>query len=60
MLLNLCDSRLYLEQAIKVRLFVHFIIIMLLNKYAHFDAIAKDSFAEELLFKIEKNIGIKR
>jgi len=26
---------------------------MLLNKYAHFNAISKDSFAEELLFKIE-------
>jgi hypothetical protein len=35
------------------------IIFMLLNKYAHFSAIAKDDTAEELLFKIEKNIGLK-
>lgn len=32
---------------------------MLLNKYAAFNAIAKDDYAEELLFKIEKNVGLK-
>jgi hypothetical protein len=32
---------------------------MLLNKYAHFSAIAKDDTSEELLFKIEKNVGLK-
>ena len=31
------------------------IIIMLLNKYEKFTVFAKDEFAEELLFKIEKN-----
>ena len=30
---------------------------MLLNKYESFAVIAKDAFAEELLFKIEKNFG---
>ena len=33
---------------------------MLLNKYARFSAISKDDFAEELLFKIEQNFGIKK
>ena len=33
---------------------------MLLNKYAKFNAISKDSFAEELLFKIEKNVQNKK
>ena len=33
---------------------------MLLNKYAKFNAISKDDFAEELLFKIEKNVKNKR
>ena len=28
---------------------------MLLNKFEPFDVISEDSFAEELLFKIEKN-----
>jgi len=30
---------------------------MLLNKYEKFACIAKDDYAEELLFKIEKNVG---
>ena len=34
--------------------------IMLLNKFAKFNSISKDDFAEELLFKIEQNIGIKK
>ena len=29
---------------------------MLLNKYQHLHAISRDDFAEELLFKIEKNV----
>ena len=33
---------------------------MLLNKYNSFSLIGKDDFAEELLFKIEQNIGIKK
>ena len=33
---------------------------MLLNKYAKFNAISKDDFAEELLFKIEKNVKNKK
>ena len=33
---------------------------MLLNKYERFDAISKDGYAEELLFKIEQNFGIKQ
>jgi hypothetical protein len=33
---------------------------MLLNKYSHIHAISKDNHAEELLFKIEQNIGIKK
>jgi len=62
-LLNLSYSSLNLQQAIEVGFFVHhlfktslellIIITMLLNNYAHFNAISKDSFAEELLFKIE-------
>lgn len=64
-LLDLSYACLNLQQAIEVGFFVHhfvsfyslFRIInnnnMLLNKYAHFNAISKDSFAEELLFKIE-------
>ena len=30
---------------------------MLLNKYEDFSVIAKDEYAEELLFKIEKNFN---
>ena len=30
---------------------------MLLNKYENLSLIAKDAYAEELLFKIEKNFG---
>ena len=30
---------------------------MLLNKYEHFGVIKNDAFAEELLFKIEKNFA---
>lgn len=30
---------------------------MLLNRFDQFDVISEDSFAEELLFKIEKNFG---
>ena len=30
---------------------------MLLNKYEDFNVIAKDEYAEELLFKIEKNFN---
>ena len=33
---------------------------MLLNKFAKFNSISKDDFAEELLFKIEQSIGIKK
>ena len=33
---------------------------MLLNKYARFLSISKDDYAEELLFKIEQNYGIKK
>ncbi len=32
---------------------------MLLNKYESCDAISKDGHAEELLFKIEKNLELK-
>ena len=34
---------------------LRFEIIMLLNKYERFSAIAKDSHAEELLYKVERN-----
>lgn len=30
---------------------------MLLNKYAKFGCISRDDYAEELLFKIEKNVN---
>ena len=30
-------------------------VIMLLNKYEKFAVIGKDAYAEEILFKIEKN-----
>ena len=33
---------------------------MLLNKYERFSVISKDDFAEELLFKVEKNFTNKR
>ena len=33
---------------------------MLLNKYAKFSVISKDDFAEELLFKVEKNFSNKK
>ena len=36
------------------------LIKMLLNKYVRFLSISKDDYAEELLFKIEQNYGIKK
>ena len=33
---------------------------MLLNKFAKFSTISKDDYAEELLFKIEKNVNNKK